>query len=76
MSDNSIGKDYQLGSVGHYDIPSPRSGMVHLSQVRPFEHRKFANPGPLGLSAFALTLFVLSCVNLHTRNVTTPNIAV
>ncbi|KAI1748355.1 gpr fun34 family protein [Xylaria castorea] len=39
------------------------------------EHRKFANPAPLGLSAFALTTFVLSLVNLQTRGVTEPNIA-
>jgi succinate-acetate transporter protein len=43
---------------------------------RPVEHRKFANPAPLGLSAFALTTFVLSAVNLQTRGVTVPNIAV
>lgn len=40
------------------------------------ENRKFANPAPLGLSAFALTTFVLSAVNLETRGVTAPNIAV
>ncbi|KAI0203505.1 gpr fun34 family protein [Astrocystis sublimbata] len=39
------------------------------------EHRKFANPAPLGLSAFALTTFVLSLVNLKTRGVAEPNIA-
>jgi hypothetical protein len=42
---------------------------------RPTEARKFANPAPLGLSAFALTTFVLSLVNVGTRNVTAPNIA-
>ncbi|KAI9891693.1 MAG: hypothetical protein M1814_002443 [Vezdaea aestivalis] len=31
-------------------------------------HRKFANPAPLGLSAFALTTFILSLLNLNTRN--------
>lgn len=36
-------------------------------------HRKFANPAPLGLSAFALTTFVLSLINLQTRGVTAPN---
>ena len=40
------------------------------------EARRFANPAPLGLSAFALTTFVLSAVNLNTRGVTAPNIAV
>lgn len=43
---------------------------------KPVEHRKFANPAPLGLSAFALTTFVLSCVNLRARDVNVPNIAV
>ena len=40
------------------------------------EARKFANPAPLGLSAFALTTFVLSAVNLNARGVNVPNIAV
>ena len=39
-------------------------------------HRKFANPAPLGLSAFALTTFVLSLVNCSTRSITEPNIVV
>jgi succinate-acetate transporter protein len=43
---------------------------------RPAEQRKFANPAPLGLCAFALTTFVLSAVNLNARNVNIPNIAV
>jgi succinate-acetate transporter protein len=38
--------------------------------------RKFANPAPLGLSAFALTTFVLSCINMGTRNISEPNIVV
>lgn len=38
--------------------------------------RKFANPAPLGLSAFALTTFVLSLINLGTRGVVAPNIVV
>lgn len=69
-------KDIQVGSVGHYDLTPPAGGMIYYSQIRPFEHRKFANPAPLGLSAFGLSLFVLSCVNTHTRGVTTPNIAI
>jgi hypothetical protein len=38
--------------------------------------RKFANPAPLGLSAFALTTFVLSLINMNAKNVTEPNIVV
>jgi len=43
---------------------------------RPTDHRKFANPAPLGLSAFALTTFVLSLINIGVRDVTTPNVVV
>lgn len=43
---------------------------------KPTTHRKFANPAPLGLSAFALTTFVLSLINVGTRNLTEPNIVV
>lgn len=38
--------------------------------------RKFANPAPLGLAGFALTTFVLGCINMHTRDITKPNIVV
>jgi hypothetical protein len=38
--------------------------------------RKFANPAPLGLSAFGLTTFVFSLVLIEARGVTVPNIAV
>lgn len=40
------------------------------------EGRKFANPAPLGLSAFALTTFVLGLINVGTRDLTAPNIVV
>lgn len=40
------------------------------------ENRKFANPAPLGLCAFALTTFVLSLINLGTQDLTAPNIVV
>lgn len=35
--------------------------------------RKFANPSPLGLCAFALTTFVLSLVNVRARGVSNPS---
>lgn len=41
---------------------------------RSIQDRKFANPAPLGLSAFALTTFVLSLINLQARSVTNPSI--
>lgn len=38
--------------------------------------KDFANPAPLGLSAFALTTFVLSLINMGTRGIAHPNIVV
>lgn len=38
--------------------------------------RGFANPAPLGLSAFALTTFVLGLINMGTRGLSAPNIVV
>ena len=38
--------------------------------------RQFANPAPLGLSAFALTTFVSSMINLKARSLVEPNIVV
>jgi len=43
---------------------------------RPTTGRKLANPAPLGLSAFALTTFVLSLINIGTRDLTDPNIVI
>ncbi len=44
--------------------------------LAPEATHKFANPAPLGLSAFALTTFVLSLVNCQARSVSTPNIVI
>ena len=38
----------------------PFGGALQAGTWKPYEHRKFANPAPLGLSAFALT--TLSCL--------------
>lgn len=49
------------------------------TEAHPGTHVKtheFANPTPLGLSAFALTAFVLSLCNFQTRGVLEPNIVV
>jgi hypothetical protein len=43
---------------------------------RPVDHRKFANPAPLGLCGFALTTFVLSLINVGTRNILEPNLVI
>ena len=44
---------------------------------RPVEGRKFANPAPLGLCGFALTTFVLSCINVGVKDLYgIPNVVV
>jgi hypothetical protein len=43
---------------------------------KPPTERKFANPAPLGLSAFALTTFVLSLININVRGVSAPSIVI
>ena len=51
-------------------------GEFQPGTYRPTDHRRFANPAPLGLSGFALTTFVLSLINMQARNVMAPNIVV
>lgn len=62
-----LGEDARLPAFG---------GEFQPGLYKETTHRKFANPAPLGLCAFALTTFVLSAVNLEARGVTAPNIAV
>ena len=63
-------------SFRHHDYTAPEGYMIHPGQIKPFEHRKLANPAPLGLCAFALTTFVLSAINMKARGVSVPNVAV
>jgi len=51
-------------------------GELQPGLYKPTTERKFANPAPLGLSAFALTTFVLSLINIQTNGVTKPNLVV
>lgn len=44
--------------------------------LAPAPVHQFANPSPLGLSAFALTTFVLSMYNARAMGVSTPNVVV
>lgn len=43
---------------------------------RQVKDRRIANPAPLGLSAFALTTFVLGLINMGTRDLSAPNLVV
>lgn len=44
--------------------------------IAPLPRNDFANPAPLGLSAFALTTFVLSMYNAGAKHVSHPNVVV
>ena len=44
--------------------------------VAPYPVRQFGNPAPLGLSAFALTTFVLSLYNAQAMGIKVPNVVV
>lgn len=59
----------------------PMATMAAFGEFQPglfksVSDRKFANPAPLGLCAFALTTFVLSAVNLDARGLSAAGIAV
>lgn len=66
--------DFNEMTIGQY--AQAFGGALQPGAWRPYEHRKLANPAPLGLSAFALTTFVLSAVNMHARGVSAPNVVV
>lgn len=51
-------------------------GELQPGLYRSTEKRKFANPAPLGLCGFALTTFLLSCINLGTQGLSEPNIVI
>lgn len=51
-------------------------GELQPGLYRPTAHRKFANPAPLGLSAFALTTFLLSLINLGTKGLSEPSLVI
>ncbi|OJJ35588.1 hypothetical protein ASPWEDRAFT_51588 [Aspergillus wentii DTO 134E9] len=66
-----------LAHVNTADAPlRPFGGEFQPGLYKSVEGRKFGNPAPLGLSAFALTTFLLSAINMGARNLTEPNIVV
>ena len=72
---------YGYGPLAHVNTANSGrlpafGGEFQPGLYRPVKDRKFANPAPLGLSAFALTTFVLSLINMSTRGVVEPNIVV
>ncbi|KAF7949939.1 uncharacterized protein EAE97_003448 [Botrytis byssoidea] len=77
----SRGYDYGGNPLAHMNTgESARfpafGGEFQPGLYKPTTERKFANPAPLGLSAFALTTFVLSLINIGTAGVTKPSIVI
>lgn len=69
--------DVEKGTRLHHDYPTNGSTVGAGTNVAPApQFRPLGNPGPLGLSAFALTTFVLSLINVQARDVTVPNVVV
>ncbi|KAJ5721255.1 GPR/FUN34 family protein [Penicillium malachiteum] len=70
----------EYGPLAHVNTAetrlSPFGGEFQPGLYRPVAERKFANPAPLGLCGFALTTFVLGCINMQTRGITEPNMVV
>ncbi|CCE62059.1 hypothetical protein TPHA_0B03870 [Tetrapisispora phaffii CBS 4417] len=85
-SSEDLGKIYTSGENNEYvyigrtkflkaDLYDAFGGTLQPGLAPPSSH-KFANPAPLGLSAFALTTFVLSMFNARAQGITTPNVVV
>ncbi|KAF7958578.1 hypothetical protein EAE96_002118 [Botrytis aclada] len=77
----SRGYDYGGNPLAHMNTgESARfpafGGEFQPGLYKPTTERKFANPAPLGLSAFALTTFVLSLINIGVAGVNTPSIVI
>lgn len=72
---------FGYGPLAHFNTNEEGTQPAFGGEFQPglykgVEGRRFANPAPLGLCAFALTTFVLSLINVNARGVTAPNIVV
>ena len=71
---------FGYGPLAHVSSDNDRlpafGGEFQPGLYRQVKDRKFANPAPLGLCAFALTTFVLGLINMQTRGVQSPNLVV
>ncbi len=66
IGDISVRRDEFITAFGGSLMPGAQAAPVH----------KFANPAPLGLSAFSLTTFVLSLINAQVRGVADNHVVV
>jgi len=75
-------QDIEVGNAEKHSLPGAQFSRSVTPGGHPLDssqpsfstyHRKFANPAPLGLCAFALTTFVLSMINVNTRGLSGNN---
>ncbi|KAJ5804875.1 hypothetical protein N7474_010762 [Penicillium riverlandense] len=68
------------GPLAHVNTAESRlpafGGEFQPGLYRSPKDRKFANPAPLGLCGFALTTFILGCIQMNVKGVSKPNIIV
>ena len=82
-SSDSNTDDIEVGRYGplaHINTAESRvpafGGEFQPGLYRSPRDRKIANPAPLGLCGFALTTFMLGCIQMNVRGITQPNIIV
>ncbi|PYH42926.1 acetate uptake transporter family protein [Aspergillus saccharolyticus JOP 1030-1] len=73
-------QDAEYGPLAHVNTTGTYlpafAGELQPGLYKSVRERKIANPAPLGLAGFALTTFVLGCINMQTRGITQPNMVV
>ncbi|KAJ5688677.1 hypothetical protein N7462_003069 [Penicillium macrosclerotiorum] len=81
-SDSNI-EDFEAGRYGplaHVNTAESRlpafGGEFQPGLYRSPRDRRFANPAPLGLCGFALTTFMLGCIQMNVKGITKPNMIV
>lgn len=77
---DSIAASTYYGPLAHVNTASTTlpafGGELQPGLWKGVRSRELANPAPLGLFSFALTTFILGCIEMGARDITQPNIVV
>jgi len=79
MSEVNASSSAEKGEGGRPIGRAVTPGGHPLDQTQPafpVYHRRFANPAPLGLMAFATTTLLLSLFNVHTNHIDIPDVVI
>jgi len=71
---SQLSHEYSLLPLSNSEVRLPP--LKQEMQALPVDVRKFANPAPLGLCAFALTSFLSNCINLNVGNIQASGVSV